>query len=1149
MAYGEPLAVTQARRQKAAEQFPVLNGSSAGDAIQVDNWASQQGTPPSDFTQVATRIGAQAAQSDSDVEAQQYDANAPDAVANVTGFTPPTGANAPPWTSVAHGSQDEYQQGIADLARIRSGGQTQPEQPAFGGNGIGGALRNLGNEIGGIPGAIGSLVKDEWNASQEQARARTAQLQNLPVSGDALPTPSIGDWLSNAAGVNDPTKTTPLIQTRGPELGALTQPANLVGLVAPELSFAPEAGPIMRVLTDIAANVAGGVGGAKAKQAAKDAGLPEWAQELAGLGAGFLVGGAAGTATAAAPRAAGMFDRFITPAELPAEARQVGRVAGTDSLFTAGPNGEVVGPTGNVAELRLGREPVMGEDVNAGLRRTAYGRAQQEALTADEQAAFRSEYERTIAGAEPPTGEIAATGGAERAPFTPETLQALIDEKKGAGLTAEQILADEDVQAAQRQVFGLGTPKDFNAPENLGGGQGLSAEQQANVSGTVQRAGQLNTVRDSLANAREVESAPPLLEQRALDRFGTTTKVNHAGYVLYDGRMLNFSDASGARAIDHNAVGDLLTDAERGYTVDPRSGPNPSLDKIAFQRQTGAMRIRPENNGVEIVGTSISEPQFKLLQRLIRADRTNGLTIDVTGGIHAPYTATAKYADGLEAILRNQGVTVDRGYVPPSALDSVIARNADTLPEPTRTQPPPGYLERFRQPPAGGADIPGSQPPIVPRGGTTLPTGRSVTPQQVTTGDVRASLARDAVTPLDKSSLLDQVVDVANAPRSILTSFDLSAPFRQGAMLVGHPREFFGNLKPMLEAFASKDAAETVDAAIRGGSRGAIKDQAGLYLSPLDNATASLTQREEAYMSRLTGKVAGVAGSQRAYATFLNKTRSDVFDHFWESLPLEAQTIENAQRYAHFINAATGRGSIPAALKDLAPALNAAFFSPRYFVSRFESNGMGVQALADVAKGVATRQSLDPVSKQIAGDVLKFYAAGASALTMAAAAGANVELDPRSSDFGKIKVGDTRYDIWAGNQQIARFIAQEASGKRNSGGTVSDVGRNAVALNFLRSKLAPLPGLAWDTLKGTTPTGDKVDATPAGIRRILFNEFVPMIAQDLISGAQDAGAVGAVKTLPTILGVGTQTYAPTEAAGTARRPTRSVAPRPARPSR
>ena len=62
MAAGEPWAVTEARRRKAAEQFPVLGSTDAGDVLKVDDWGSQQGKPVTDFSQAAMRIAAFAGQ-------------------------------------------------------------------------------------------------------------------------------------------------------------------------------------------------------------------------------------------------------------------------------------------------------------------------------------------------------------------------------------------------------------------------------------------------------------------------------------------------------------------------------------------------------------------------------------------------------------------------------------------------------------------------------------------------------------------------------------------------------------------------------------------------------------------------------------------------------------------------------------------------------------------------------------------------------------------------------------------------------------------------------------------------------------------------------------------------------------------------------
>jgi hypothetical protein len=44
-----------------------------------------------------------------------------------------------------------------------------------------------------------------------------------------------------------------------------------------------------------------------------------------------------------------------------------------------------------------------------------------------------------------------------------------------------------------------------------------------------------------------------------------------------------------------------------------------------------------------------------------------------------------------------------------------------------------------------------------------------------------------------------------------------------------------------------------------------------------------------------------------------------------------------------------------------------------------------------------------------------------------------VEIDPRSTDFGKIKVGNIRWDIWGGFQQWVRVASQLATGERKTG--------------------------------------------------------------------------------------------------------------------
>ena len=100
-----------------------------------------------------------------------------------------------------------------------------------------------------------------------------------------------------------------------------------------------------------------------------------------------------------------------------------------------------------------------------------------------------------------------------------------------------------------------------------------------------------------------------------------------------------------------------------------------------------------------------------------------------------------------------------------------------------------------------------------------------------------------------------------------------------------------------------------------------------------------MTSREEAFMSNLAEKIPGFGhlarGSDRAYTGFLNKLRADVFDDLVSKAKLTGSDNPNmAKDIATFVNAATGRGSLPAALEKAAPALNGVFFSPRLMASR-----------------------------------------------------------------------------------------------------------------------------------------------------------------------------------------------------------------------
>ena len=373
---------------------------------------------------------------------------------------------------------------------------------------------------------------------------------------------------------------------------------------------------------------------------------------------------------------------------------------------------------------------------------------------------------------------------------------------------------------------------------------------------------------------------------------------------------------------------------------------------------------------------------------------------------------------------------------------------------------------------------------------------------------------------LGKRALPDKIrqefMGALNLPRSFVASADLSAPLRQGIMLAGgHPKEWFGSLAPMVKAFGSEQAAKVVDDAIVSSKRFALAEKANLYKAPL-GAAAKLSEREEAYMTRFGKAFPWVRWSERAYVTFLNKLRFDTFDNVvagWERSGKKF-TNRDVTDLADFINKASGRGTFGKAGNDLAPVLNAAFFSPRLVASRIQAPAKLLSASPEVRKTIIK-------------DLAAFVGAGSSALGLIAHySDADVNLDPRSSDFGKLRVGPTRYDFWGGEQQIARFVTQMITGKRQaiSTGELQDTSRKDTALRFARSKLAPVPSLLTDYLTGETFFGAPIDEEA---KAEFARTVTPILIQDMWEAIDEQGLTGGLVTLPSALGAGVQTFYPT----------------------
>ena len=376
----------------------------------------------------------------------------------------------------------------------------------------------------------------------------------------------------------------------------------------------------------------------------------------------------------------------------------------------------------------------------------------------------------------------------------------------------------------------------------------------------------------------------------------------------------------------------------------------------------------------------------------------------------------------------------------------------------------------------------------------------------------------------------DVALSVLNVSRALMATADLSAPLRQSVVLtVSRPVTASKSFMEMLKQWYSKDVADTWLADLKDSPGYQLMEKSGLYIA--DRTNAKVTAKEEDFQTNLAEKIplAGrlVAKSERAYVGYLNKMRADLFNQGVEILQNDGVSFaSNPKAYkalATYINAGTGRGSL-GALERAAPVLNTTFFSPRLMASR-------LQLLTNWVNPYFYKNTPAAVRKMYFKDMGTFIAFGMGILALAALSGADTEEDPRSPDFGKIRSGNTRWDIWGGFQQFIRYATQFALAEKKStasgkitpldGSSYSKETQLSVIGNFFRSKLAPIPSAVFDYYARENMIGD-----PFNLKNTLISRLTPLVGQGIYESAKQDGWLFAITAtgIPSILGVGVQTY-------------------------
>lgn len=370
--------------------------------------------------------------------------------------------------------------------------------------------------------------------------------------------------------------------------------------------------------------------------------------------------------------------------------------------------------------------------------------------------------------------------------------------------------------------------------------------------------------------------------------------------------------------------------------------------------------------------------------------------------------------------------------------------------------------------------------------------------------------------------------------KSLKASFDDSYAGRQGFRAIFTNPAIWG--KNFIQSFV--DIAHSL---AKPGADTSVMDavKAEIFSRPnaMDGTYANMKldvgiNAEEAYPTSLPSRIPGLgrlySASQNAYSGMALRMRADIADEVVTAAKnngVDFSDPRQAESLGRLVNSLTGRGSL-GKFDKVAGAVNVWFFSPRSLKASFDF--LTLHAADDMT--IYAR-------KLAAQNLLRVTAGIATIMGVANTLWpGSVELDPRSADFGKIRIGDTRFDITGGMASLATLAARivTLSSKSSTTGQVHPLNSGKfgsqsaldVAVSFATNKTSPAGSVLIDLLKGKTFSGQK--PTVSGE---LYNAFVPFPITNVQEMMSDPNAANPLLgELADAFGIAVNTYAPVKKA-------------------
>lgn len=366
------------------------------------------------------------------------------------------------------------------------------------------------------------------------------------------------------------------------------------------------------------------------------------------------------------------------------------------------------------------------------------------------------------------------------------------------------------------------------------------------------------------------------------------------------------------------------------------------------------------------------------------------------------------------------------------------------------------------------------------------------------------------------------ISDASGFAKSIKASFDNSAIFRQGWKTIFTDTAIWGknaakSFSDIAKALGGVHASDALRAEL------VSRDNAlnGTYdLMKLDLGTS-----EEARPTSLPARIPVLGklfdASEQAYNNFLRRMRADIADKLVAMAQEQGVSLKDEEQIRSIgkvVNSLTGRGDLGKA-EDLGKVINTVFFSPKFFKSQLDvmtAHGFGYGLKGDFARKTAAK------------NLLRIVAGNALVLALANKLFPGQEEDPTSTDFGKLKIGSTRFDLSGGMGSFLTLAARIAtqSSKSSSGvkhafgsGFGQTTGMDVLA-QFFENKASPAGSLLIDLINQSDRMGN-----PLTVGGELANFIAPLgttTAYDLLKDPNSAPFL--ISMIADSLGISTNTY-------------------------